>query len=219
MNRSILLATLSGLLLVTACVLPAIEVPMRQEWWATQGPVISHETFPGDCELCHVGDDWQTLVETFEFDHAKETGFHLEGAHDRAQCLRCHNDRGPVQQFQGRGCAGCHEDVHLGELGANCSDCHDQMTWYPRGQFEAHRHTRFPLIGAHAATSCRRCHPGAELGRFGFLDRECSTCHADDLARANDPNHVGFGWVHSCDRCHLPTAWNQAELDPNFVPR
>jgi len=25
-------------------------------------------------------------------------------------------------------------------------------------------------------------------------------------------NHVGLGWVDRCDRCHMPTFWQQAEI-------
>jgi len=182
-------------------------------WWAGAGPVLPHESFPADCSLCHLGDDWQTLTSDFRFDHEQETGVPLPGAHVRAACLRCHNDRGPVEVFSARGCAGCHEDIHQGQLGQTCESCHQQETWQPVGQIELHQHTRFPLVGVHASTACRRCHPGAEVGKFVPTDTECLTCHTRDLARANNPNHVGLGWVDRCDRCHMPRTWQQFEID------
>lgn len=197
------------LLLAVACAVQRPTSVSQHRWWVGLGPVLPHDSFPADCTMCHVGDKWNTLVEDFEFDHERETGFALYGAHDQAQCLRCHNDRGPVATFQARGCAGCHEDVHLGDLGTNCDSCHEQDTWYPEGQIEQHNQTRFPLIGVHAATSCRRCHIGGEVGNFLPLDTECVTCHADDLANAQNPNHILLGLLNNCDRCHIPTDWNQ----------
>ena len=111
------------------------------------------------------------------------------------------------------GCGGCHEDVHLGRLGAACDSCHTEATWNPFGQVERHRTTRFPLLGVHASTSCRRCHAGAEVGLFVSTDVECVSCHRDDLLAANNPNHVALGWVDRCDRCHQPVTWKEAEID------
>jgi hypothetical protein len=198
-------------LLVVACVMPSPGRAARHRWWSGLGPVLPHETFPGDCQLCHEGDRWHELKDTFEYDHEARTGVALEGAHAAARCLRCHNDRGPVAFFQAQGCSGCHEDVHRGALGPRCDDCHTQASWVPFGQMEKHRQTRFPLYGVHAVTSCRRCHPASEIGVFTPTDTECVTCHVDDLNRTT--NHVGLGWVDRCDRCHMPTAWEQAEAD------
>jgi hypothetical protein len=203
---------LAGLLLAAACVVQGPKDVERHLWWSGLGPVLPHDTFPADCGLCHVGDDWQTLRSDFDFDHEAETGVPLNGAHASATCLRCHNDRGPAGVFARAGCAGCHEDVHLAELGPDCRACHTEDTWRPEGMLERHQHTRFPLAGVHAVTACNRCHPGAELGRFVPTDTECVTCHQSDLARATFPDHVGLGWVDRCDRCHLPRTWDQAEI-------
>jgi hypothetical protein len=194
-----------------ACVTQSSSTVMQHRWWAGLGPVLPHDTFPTDCTLCHIEGDWQTLREDFHFDHEKETGVPLVGAHAEARCLRCHNDRGPVAVFTARGCSGCHEDIHAGDLGNDCTTCHRETTWQPFGQIELHARTRFPLDGAHAFTSCRRCHVGAPVGNFLPIDTNCVTCHRDDLARTT--NHVGLGWVDRCNRCHMPTLWEQAVLD------
>jgi hypothetical protein len=206
-----LVLALAALALAVACALDGTGEAARHRWWSGLGPVLPHDTFPADCSICHVGREWRTLTDDFSFDHEAETGVALNGAHAEATCLRCHNDRGPVEVFQARGCQGCHEDVHQGELGPGCAECHTESTWFPVGQVELHRRTRFPLVGAHATTSCRRCHQGAEVGNFLPADPQCVTCHADDLARTT--NHVGLGWVRRCDRCHVPTFWNEAEVD------
>lgn len=205
---------LTLLLLVAACIAQGTGFSKQHLWWSGLGPVLPHDTFPGDCAQCHVGKDWQTLVNDFKFDHEAQTGVPLNGAHARAQCLLCHNDRGPAAVFQARGCAGCHEDIHQGQLGPNCTRCHQENTWQPQNQISLHARTRFPLVGVHASTACHRCHPGIETGKILPADPECLTCHQKDLARANNPNHIGLGWVDRCNRCHLPRTWNQAEVHP-----
>ena len=215
-DRRTVFAALVVLWVAWACVANVSQRGRRHGWAARLGVVVPHDTFPADCQTCHVGGDWQTLDPDFTFDHEAETGVRLDGAHRDAQCLRCHNDRGPVAKFTARGCAGCHEDVHLAQLGDDCSRCHTEDNWFPVGQVALHDRTRFPLVGIHAAVSCRRCHIGAEVGKFVPVDTECVVCHRDDLAGANNPNHLALGFVNQCDRCHQPTDWNQAELDPNF---
>ncbi len=209
-HRILIVAALAYL--VVACAVQDPSRSARYRWWSGLGPVIPHDTFPTDCKLCHEGEKWHTLVEDFEFDHEKETGVALNGAHAQALCLRCHNDRGPVDVFAALGCVGCHEDVHQGHLGARCNDCHQEQTWMAIGQRSRHNRTRFPLTGAHANTACDRCHPGAFVGKFAPTDTSCVTCHTDDLQRTTNPPHLGLGWVDNCDRCHMPTRWNQAQV-------
>lgn len=199
-------------LLIAACVAHNPESVQRHLWWSGVGPVLPHDTFPGDCTLCHVGSDWQTLTKDFQFDHAAETGYALTGAHARAICLGCHNDRGPVQTFALRGCVGCHQDVHYGQLGNDCSECHRDETWEAFGQIELHYNTRFPLVGAHLVTACWRCHPGAEVGKFLPTATECVVCHRTDLQNTANPDHIALGWVDRCNRCHLPLTWQEAEI-------
>lgn len=204
------LALLVGLsLVVAACVTKGTEHGTLHRWWSGLGPVIPHDTFPGDCKLCHIGEGWDTLRTGFEFDHQARTGVRLEGAHARARCLRCHNDRGPVSVFTARGCVGCHEDFHHGELGSTCTNCHTQETWRAGGQLEMHNRTRFPLTGAHTLVACQRCHPGALVGRFVPTPIDCVACHYQDMIATTNPNHVALGLVNRCERCHLPTQWEQ----------
>jgi hypothetical protein len=197
-------------LIAGACVTqPAVRGSLHR-WWAGLGPVLPHDTFPGDCKLCHVGARWNTLKEDFEFDHAIKTGVPLRGAHQEAMCLRCHNDRGPVSVFDAKGCAGCHEDSHNGRLGKQCATCHTERTWEPILQRQRHTHSRFPLSGAHATVACHKCHVGARVGNFSPTSPECLNCHTDDLNNTSNPPHIPLGWVDNCDRCHMATRWEQA---------
>jgi hypothetical protein len=214
-HRRTLPSLLALAAIIAACVTasaPRAGNASQHRWWSQLGPVIPHDNFPAECNLCHVGDTWDTLVDDFSFNHEKETGVPLIGAHADAYCLRCHNDRGPVLVFAERGCTGCHQDPHEGELGKTCLTCHDRYDWQNAAGYEQHVHTRFPLTGAHAAVSCHRCHPGSRVGEFMPTDMECLACHADDLANALVPPHAVLGWVDNCDRCHLTTTWQQATV-------
>lgn len=209
-------------LLLLACVATVLDTRQNdappQGWWKERGPVVPHDSFPADCSLCHTGADWHTIRADFVFDHDGETGVALVGAHAQAECLRCHNDRGPVATFAARGCSGCHEDVHRAQLGKDCVACHVESDWQVREAIAKHSETRFPLVGAHAAAACWRCHPGADVGDFARASTECIACHASDLARASVPDHQALGYVDACERCHLPTSWQGAAFDHSTWP-
>ncbi|MBI2932724.1 MAG: hypothetical protein HYY16_13840 [Planctomycetes bacterium] len=178
-----------------------------QAWAEGRGPVVPHDTFPADCSLCHQGGNWHEIRRDFTFNHEKETGTALRGAHADAECLRCHNDRGPVGLFAKRGCAGCHEDIHRGRIGTDCASCHSEADWTPVGVVAMHNRTRFPLTGAHAAVACFRCHPAAEAGEFvGALPR-CESCHQTELAAARKPDHGVMGLTAGCQNCHNGVSW------------
>lgn len=212
LRRHPLAFALALALLVVACATRGQNSGALHRWWSGFGPVVAHDNFPADCKLCHVGDTWDVLKEEFKFDHEVETGVPLVGAHAHASCLRCHNDRGPVSVFNARGCAGCHEDVHGGDLGDNCTLCHQQNTWLPVGQIELHNRTRFPLTGAHLEAACNLCHPGAFNGNFVPTPTECLACHTRDLAQALNPPHLTLGWVDNCQKCHISTKWEHAQV-------
>jgi hypothetical protein len=83
----------------------------------------AHERRLGqDCGLCHNPNDW--LV--WRFDHDRQTDFLLDGAHDDLECLACH--RQPVDGAirLDASCGSCHrgDDVHRGEFGFDCAQCH-----------------------------------------------------------------------------------------------
>ena len=191
----------------------AREKVKPQQWDSSRGPVVPHDSFPTDCTLCHEGKDWHSIRKDFVFDHAKQTGTALAGAHAEAECLRCHNDRGPAAQFSKRGCSGCHEDVHRGALDRNCGSCHSEATWQPGGVFAQHAQTRFPLSGAHIAVACFRCHKESQVGNFRDVSPRCEACHQADLARATKPNHALMGITSDCQRCHKPVAWTGATFN------
>ena len=191
---------------------------LQQDWDKRRGPVVPHDTFPQDCALCHEGGSWNKIRPDFVFDHEKETGVPLRGAHARAECLRCHNDRGPVERFSQQGCVGCHEDVHRAKQGAQCSTCHNESDWRVNDAIALHSKTRFPLFGVHAAVECWRCHEGAQICNFDRAPVECASCHQKDLASATSPDHAAMGWTDSCERCHAPVSWGEGDFNHSWFP-
>jgi hypothetical protein len=179
--------------------------------------MVPHRTFPMDCGACHVVERWNEIKEEVVFDHGKETGRVLEGAHEQAACLRCHNDRGPVRGYVERGCGGCHVDPHRGALGMTCEECHGQATWEPRGLVADHARTRFPLTGAHAFAQCESCHARATVGDYRGTPAACEACHQEEAGRAFPPHRVN-GWVRDCERCHTPAGWTAPGFDHSAFP-
>jgi hypothetical protein len=146
-------------------------------WEQKWGAVPPHRTFPGDCSICHAGGDGGASRRDLTFDHAKETGYYLEGAHAQAACLRCHNDRGPVTAYAARGCAGCHADPHASALGPDCQSCHSQTSWEPRPSAARDVQIRFHRIQAHAVPPCASCHVEAGVDRAQVGPTQCGPCH------------------------------------------
>lgn len=149
------------------------------------------------CGNCHDTAGWRSA----KFDHAKETGFALLGAHSRTDCLGCHRS-GDMQKELPRTCAGCHaaDDAHATRLGASCESCHASEAWLP-SSFDHLRDARYRLTGAHAGLSCHRCHTANAHDQK--LGRECVSCHqVDDVHGAT----AGA----SCAQCHGEDSWRSA---------
>jgi hypothetical protein len=211
-RRAKLLWSLLAIVTIVACSVVSPRQGELHRWWAGFGLVVPHESFPAECDMCHVGSSWNQLVTDFRFDHGARTGLPLNGAHAEAMCLRCHNDRGPVATFREQGCGGCHQDAHFGEMGRSCEVCHDERMWFVPNSRVAHIHTRFPLTGAHMQVACHRCHAGSTVGNFRPTDPDCVSCHLQTALQTTNPPHAGLGWVDRCDRCHTPTAWRPAQI-------
>ncbi|MFO1428196.1 MAG: hypothetical protein U1F11_14755 [Steroidobacteraceae bacterium] len=79
-----------------------------------------------DCTACHSPNGWKL----WDFDHAEQAKFPLNGAHAKLKCNDCH--RQPAGEVKlGRDCAACHrkDDVHLGQYGTQCQRCHTVITF------------------------------------------------------------------------------------------
>jgi hypothetical protein len=79
-----------------------------------------------DCAACHSSNGWAN----WEFDHQKQTGFALTGAHGQAKCVDCHRQPAAVVKLA-KDCAACHrsDDVHLGQFGMQCQRCHSTISF------------------------------------------------------------------------------------------
>jgi len=142
------------------------------------------------CGDCHDERNWKRST----FDHAK-TEFRLLGKHLRTKCQDCHRDtdfkRTPTD------CFACHkkDDVHKGQEGEKCGDCHSAENWKTPG-FD-HGRTRFPLTGRHLAPDCKKCH---ETSRFKDAKRDCVACHERE-----DKHKRRCGIL--CETCHNARDW------------
>ena len=158
----------------------------------------------GSCDSCHTTTEWQKT----NFDH-DTTRFKLRDKHARLLCQACHKDKG----FEApTACIDCHkaDDVHQGEMGADCGSCHASSGW--RQVSFDHATTRFPLHGAHASLACDVCHT-QQGNQFEHLFNGhkpvaglCSDCHARD-----DLHEGSFG--QTCQKCHNESSWRDARFD------
>ena len=159
-----------------------------------------------------------------DFDH-NQTGYPLQGKHAGLTCNQCHSaahvvgpNRGLIKMqdlnrtFLGlsEDCGSCHEDVHKGQLGQNCLQCHNFVDWKGAKNFD-HSKSRYPLSGDHAHVACEKCHTAAEPGgepRFrGIPFKSCTDCHADI-------HHGAF--AKPCEICHTTNGWKQAGKESQF---
>jgi hypothetical protein len=146
------------------------------------------------CADCHATTGWKTA----KFDHAKETGFALEGVHARITCADCHRS-GRLKDPIPKDCQGCHrgEDAHAGRFGAKCSTCHGNEKWTP-AEFDHTRDTKWPLEGKHEKVACHACHTAVVATQH--LETTCDSCH-----RASDVHSGKLGT--DCAQCHTPAGW------------
>jgi len=172
----------------------------------------NHRTsgFPTDCTQCHATTGWSGA--TFNHD---ATSFPLTGAHRATACTDCHGDG--VYRGKSTLCVSCHRSAydqsarppHLAlTFPTDCRQCHTTSGW-PGGTYD-HATTRFPLTGAHRATTCGQCH-GDGVWRGKAMS--CSSCHQADYDRTTDPNHRTAAFPASCETCHTTTTWDGATFD------
>jgi hypothetical protein len=151
-----------------------------------------------DCAACHDTGNWRQA----RFNHDK-TAFPLHGGHATLPCAQCHfgnKYKGTVKQ-----CASCHapDDVHRGERGERCAECHTDRTW-KAATFDHAKQTGFALLASHAQLACQGCHRSGNLQ--DPLPRDCQGCH-----RGQDAHAGRFG--ADCKTCHGNATWRPALFD------
>ena len=130
------------------------------------------------------------------FDHAK-TDFALKGKHQKVACGDCHVGKLGQEKLP-KDCFGCHRshDIHRGQQGKQCQDCHNEKSWTERVAFD-HNLVKFPLLGAHASLACEECH---DSGSFKDAKSQCVSCHKQD-----DVHRQRLG--SDCGQCHYVGDW------------
>jgi hypothetical protein len=165
---------------------------------------------PRDCVNCHPTTTWSRG----KFNH-DATAFPLTGAHRAVACLQCHTNGG----YQGLSnqCVQCHQndyntaaspDHRQAQFPTDCTPCHSTTAWSP-ATFN-HSTTRFPLTGAHRATTCDQCHgDGVYVGK----PTTCVPCHQTDYNNTTAPKHTPTSFPTTCTSCHTTTAWSPATFN------
>ena len=161
----------------------------------------AHEGRNGEnCSRCHSEVDWEEV----DFDHGTMTDFPLLGAHASAECESCHTSPPGEVKLTGI-CGDCHhdDDVHAGNLGSDCANCHNSEDWATRVRFD-HDLGKFPLLGAHASAECTDCHNDRTFAVSGMA---CADCHKDE-------EHKGaLGTPADCQSCHNTRDWAAWSFD------
>jgi hypothetical protein len=178
------------------------------------------------CDLCHYTTEFSHVAGD-GFDHGRDTGFAIAGAHAEAACESCHprsaepdelgRTLGRVAEHFGKfeDCATCHKDPHGGSFDTldlpkkvdgktGCARCHVETSFrtFPKA-FDHGRWTGFALNGAHAKAECSTCHAPLrepdEAGRTWARakGKRCAECHDDPHAGQFKKKDVT-----DCSRCH-----------------
>jgi hypothetical protein len=152
-----------------------------------------------ECGKCHDNEKWHPAT----FDHTRDTKWPLAGRHEQVDCHACHTAVVATQKIAAD-CHGCHRasDVHSGELGKDCAQCHSPDGWRVGVQFD-HDLSDFPLVGLHVAVPCEQCHVTRAYKDAG---EKCHDCHKKD-----DVHKGGLG--DDCARCHSPNGWRIWDFD------
>jgi len=179
-------------------------------------------TVGNDCASCHTPKDW--LVDNIPELH-EENGFPLIGAHSNLSCVDCHESNNNVQFDRiGNECVNCHNDDftsaqspnhQTANFTTNCIECHDPLStsW----DTEIVNHDFFPLTLGHDIQDCSQCHTS---GNFSDADPNCLSCHQNDYAGTQNPNHQSSGFSTNCVACHTTNpGWTPADYgNHDFFP-
>ena len=151
-----------------------------------------------DCASCHDESNWRDV----RYDHGK-TAFPLHDRHAEIACAACHF--GNRYKETPKECVACHEpdDVHRGERGTKCADCHNTRSW-KNSKFDHLKETGYALLGVHDRIACNDCHRSGNLK--DKLPKDCFGCH-----QAQDSHAGRLG--RQCDTCHGNEAWKPSTFD------
>lgn len=187
----------------------------QPQYDATLSPRHVAAGFSTNCAECHTTATYRGAV----YDHTK-TRFPLTGAHNAVSCTGCHAD----QEYKGKAmtCGSCHmsdfsatkQPPHASSgFPTTCETCHSSTTTWMGGTFN-HATTRFPLTGAHLATSCADCHGD---GVFRGKTTACIGCHQAEYDATDETPHRAAGFSTTCESCHTTSTFAGARYDHNVT--
>ena len=168
-----------------------------------------HENkFGQNCKKCHTEESFHAIKGMSTFDHDK-TDFKLIGKHRLLACKSCHK-RSLTAPIKHDHCNDCHTDYHNRDfakkgVSPDCNQCHTNNGFTPSTYtIQKHSLTKFPLEGAHLATSCMACHKKDGKWSFKNMGTKCIDCHKNV--------HKGFmqdKYIvnNDCQTCHNVTSW------------
>ena len=184
-----------------------------------------------NCENCHEVSKWSRVA---AFNHSK-TKFALLGRHANVVCMGCHI--GEIYKNLPSACNECHaiQDVHERRFGEKCESCHTVDGW-KTAKFDHAKNTRFPLLGAHAKSTCQDCHHDSFTAKLSMacvdchekqdvhkasLGKNCADCHAEVAWRNNVRfDHglskfplIGLHVVTACEDCHKSAVFGEASIE------
>ncbi|MEZ4910823.1 MAG: hypothetical protein R2774_08165 [Saprospiraceae bacterium] len=173
---------------------------------------IHQNTVGQDCARCHTSETW--IVKDVTLLH-EMTSFPLMGVHAIMDCTACHTSENNTRFSPiGVRCVDCHRQDFINtqnpnhiinNFGEDCAACHSltEKEW----NTDIVDHSFFPLIKGHDIKDCAACHIN---DNFANTSAQCITCHSDDFASAQNPNHLSSGFSNACTGCHT--------IDPGWMP-
>lgn len=188
-----------------------------------------------DCASCHNSEKWSPAP---QFSHDKSK-YRLTGKHAETACVKCHKaelvesaqanripdpvhpaERTKYQGLEFSSCKSCHNDVHQGKFGINCSGCHTTESFAVArmaADFD-HNKTGFPLTGKHIGVDCAKCHTSGKL-TDPVAHAACKDCHKDEH-RGQFADRTDKG---ACETCHtvdgfVPARYGIAEHAESIFP-
>lgn len=162
-------------------------------------------TLGKNCNQCHNEQSWSKTL----FNHNQHGRFPLKDKHAPLKCSKCHVPSTKTTSFKNEvrpliiyrsvdpDCYTCHKknDVHNGNFGKACQDCHNEKGWKQHQDF----HKDFRLSGVHYSLTCNECHFNER--RLGGMSDNCFLCHQKD--------DVHYGSIPNCGACHRQSFWEQ----------
>jgi len=185
---------------------------------SSQNPPHERMGISTDCAACHTSNPgWRPAT----FTHAN---YVLTGAHKviEKNCTQCHNTGLAVNTS--KECNSCHQAAFQSTKNPNhvaagfptdCASCHTTNPGWSPSTFN---HSNFyPLSGAHASTTCAKCHIN---NTYKNTPTDCISCHTSQYISSQNPNHATLGISKDCASCHTtnpnwrPTTFNHANYYP-----